>query len=101
RHTRVSRDWSSDVCSSDLGQTRLSWQPTSKLTLQGRMALPQRTTFEDMQSPKSYMNYGDSRNGDYKMWDKDQLNFDADVLATYTDRKSVVEGDDVDIERRT
>jgi TonB-linked SusC/RagA family outer membrane protein len=67
------------------GQTRLSWQPTSKLTLQGRMALRQRTTFEDMQSPKSYMNYGDSRNGDYKMWDKDQLNFDADVLATYTD----------------
>lgn len=29
------------------------------------------------------MNYGDSRNGDYKNWDSNQLNFDADVLATY------------------
>ncbi|WP_206367198.1 SusC/RagA family TonB-linked outer membrane protein [Sphingobacterium sp. SGR-19] len=67
------------------GHTRLNWQITPKLNVQGRMALRQRTKFEDMQSPKSYMNYGDSRNGDYKMWDKDQLNFDADVLATYTD----------------
>ena len=67
------------------GQTRLNWKVSSKLNLQGRMALRQRTGFEDMQSPKSYMNYGDSRNGDYKMWDKDQLNFDADFLATYTD----------------
>lgn len=67
------------------GHTRLNWQINTKFNVQGRLAMRQRTTFEDMQSPKSYMNYGDSRNGDYKMWNKDQLNFDADILATYTD----------------
>src|SRR5690606_40580306 len=36
-----------------------------------------------MQSPKSYMNYGDSRNGDYKVWNNKRVDFDADVLATY------------------
>lgn len=70
------------------GHTRLNWQATSKLNLQGRVAMRQRRTFEDMESPKSYMNYGDSRNGDYKMWNKDQLNFDADFLATYEDELS-------------
>lgn len=67
-------------------QSRLNWQVSSKFNLQGRIAARQRSIFEDMQSPKSYMNYGDSRNGDYKMWNKDQLNFDADLLATYTDQ---------------
>src|SRR5256884_10009914 len=27
RHTRCSRDWSSDVCSSDLGETRPAYRP--------------------------------------------------------------------------
>ena len=30
------------------------------------------------------MNYGDSRNGDYKTWNTDQLDINADFLATYT-----------------
>lgn len=30
------------------------------------------------------MNYGDSREGDYKVWNDHQTNVDADVLATYT-----------------
>ncbi|PVH25463.1 SusC/RagA family TonB-linked outer membrane protein [Sphingobacterium corticibacter] len=67
-------------------QSRLNWQVTPKFNVQGRIAARQKTTFEDMQSPKSYMNYGDSRNGDYKMWNNGQLNFDADVLATYSDQ---------------
>lgn len=29
------------------------------------------------------MNYGDSRNGDYKFWNDDQLNLDTDFLAAY------------------
>ena len=30
------------------------------------------------------MNYGDSREGDYKVWNDHQTNVDADILATYT-----------------
>ncbi len=65
------------------GQTQLNWKILPNLNLQGRASMRENKTFEDMQSPKSYMNYGDSRNGDYKLWNKAQLNVDADVLATY------------------
>ncbi len=65
------------------GLMRLSWQVSSDLTLQARANARQLSTFEDMKVPKSYMNYGDSRNGDYKNWNKSQLNVDADFLATY------------------
>lgn len=67
------------------GQTGLTWLINDKFVVKGRAAARQIATFEDMKSPKSYMNYGDSRNGDYKMWNRTQLNFDADVLATYTE----------------
>lgn len=67
------------------GQSTLNWQISPKFSLQGRASARQNMTFEDMQSPKSYMNYGDSRNGDYKVWNKKRLDFDADVLATYQD----------------
>lgn len=66
------------------GQLKLSWQVLPDLTIQGRANARDIKTFEDMQSPKSYMNYGDSRNGDYKNWNRSQLNFDADFLATYS-----------------
>ncbi|WKK58248.1 SusC/RagA family TonB-linked outer membrane protein [Sphingobacterium sp. BN32] len=65
------------------GQSTLNWQISPKFSLQGRASARQNMTFEDMQSPKSYMNYGDSRNGDYKVWNNKRLDFDADVLATY------------------
>lgn len=70
------------------GLMRLSWQVTPDLTLQARANGRQMTTFEDMKSPKSYMNYGDSRNGDYKTWNRSQVNVDADFLATYNKRLS-------------
>jgi TonB-linked SusC/RagA family outer membrane protein len=66
------------------GLMRLAWTVTPGLTLQARANLRNTNLFEDMQSPKSYMNYGDSRNGDYKNWNNHQSNFDADFLATYT-----------------
>lgn len=66
------------------GQTALTWKVSPEFMVKGRVAARQKGLFEDMQSPKSYMNYGDSRKGDYKMWNTKQLNFDADVLATYT-----------------
>lgn len=70
------------------GQSNLTWRITPKFTLSGRAAARQSMVFEDMKSPKSYMNYGDSRNGDYKMWTNNKLNFDADVLASYTEQFS-------------
>ena len=66
------------------GQVKLNWDVLPGLTLQGRAAGRLENTFEDMKSPKSYMNYGDSRNGDYKTWNTDQLDINADALATYT-----------------
>lgn len=66
------------------GLIKLNWQVLPNLNLQGRLSARESKINEDMQSPKSYMNYGDSRNGDYKIWNKSQLNVDADVLASYS-----------------
>ncbi|WP_241790241.1 SusC/RagA family TonB-linked outer membrane protein [Sphingobacterium rhinopitheci] len=66
------------------GQTALTWRITPDLTLKGRIAVRQKSLFEDIRIPKSYIDYEESRNGDYKMWNTKQLNFDADALATYT-----------------
>ena len=65
------------------GQAKLRWQLMPGLSLQARASGRERKSFENMQSPKSYMNYGDSRNGDYKMWNNKQLNVDLDFLASY------------------
>ncbi|MEG0462978.1 SusC/RagA family TonB-linked outer membrane protein [Bacteroides sp.] len=67
------------------GQLRLNYQLSPKLNLQGRASLRNRTTLQEMTVPKSYMNYGDSREGDYKVWNRHQNNVDADLLATYTE----------------
>jgi TonB-linked SusC/RagA family outer membrane protein len=66
------------------GKLKLKYQISPDLYIQGRFSARQKSLFEDMQSPKSYMNYGDSRNGDYKFWNEDQLNLDNDFLAVYT-----------------
>lgn len=65
------------------GQLKLNWQVLPNLNLQGRASARNNSAFEDMKTPKSYMNYGDSRSGDYKIWNKSKLNVDADFLATY------------------
>ncbi|RZM24319.1 MAG: SusC/RagA family TonB-linked outer membrane protein [Pedobacter sp.] len=65
------------------GQAKLRWQVAPGLSLQARASGRERKSFENIQSPKSYMNYGDSRNGDYKMWNNKQLNVDLDFLASY------------------
>ncbi|WP_448789048.1 SusC/RagA family TonB-linked outer membrane protein [Bacteroides graminisolvens] len=66
------------------GQAKVIWDVTPEFSVQGRTSARSQTLFEDMNVPKSYMNYGDSRNGDYKDWNTRQLNVDADVLATYS-----------------
>lgn len=65
-------------------QVKLRWDILPNLSIQGRGAVRIKDLFENMQSPKSYMNYGDSREGDYKTWNSEQTNFDTDVLLTYT-----------------
>lgn len=65
------------------GQLKLIWDITPNFSLQGRASSRMQTIFEDMSVPKSYMNYGDSRNGDYKNTNSRKLNVDADVLASY------------------
>jgi TonB-linked SusC/RagA family outer membrane protein len=64
-------------------QMKLAYKVSNDFNIQGRVSGRQISNFEYMQSPKSYMNYGDSRNGDFKNWNTSQLNFDADVLASY------------------
>jgi TonB-linked SusC/RagA family outer membrane protein len=66
------------------GQVKLNWQILPNLSVQGRVNSRNQRVFESMKSPKSYMNYGDSRNGDYKLWNSSQVNVDADVLVSYT-----------------
>ncbi|MFD2526882.1 SusC/RagA family TonB-linked outer membrane protein [Flavihumibacter stibioxidans] len=64
-------------------QLKLTYQLAPGLTLQGRLNARSSSLFENMESPKTYLNYGDSRNGDYKNWNTKQLNVDADFLASY------------------
>lgn len=64
-------------------QAKLRWQVAPGLSLQARASGRENKSFDNMKSPKSYMNYGDSRNGDYKMWNRSQMNVDLDFLASY------------------
>lgn len=66
------------------GQVKLNWDVMPGLSFQGRASGRLEELFEDMEVPKSYMNYGDSRNGDYKTWNTSQLDVNTDFLATYT-----------------
>jgi len=66
------------------GQLRLNYQLMPNFNIQGRAAMRQQTALQEMKVPKTYMNYGDSRAGDYKVWNNRQTNVDADLLATYT-----------------
>lgn len=65
------------------GQVRLQWDVTDNLSLQGRTHTSQQQLFEDQQRPKSYLRYGDPRDGFYKTWNKGDLLIDNDLRATY------------------
>lgn len=65
------------------GKLRLNWQILPNLSVQGRLAMHQIGSYEDLQTPKSYMNYGDSRAGDFKTLNSTKQNIDADVLVSY------------------
>ncbi|MDD3739417.1 MAG: SusC/RagA family TonB-linked outer membrane protein [Lentimicrobiaceae bacterium] len=65
------------------GQLRLSYEINRNLILQAKTSLITKHLFEDRKSPKSYLNYGDPRDGDYKIWNTDWLTADNDILLTY------------------
>jgi len=65
------------------GQVKLKWDITENLSLQGRSSAVLKNVFEDRESPKSYLNYGDPREGDYKTWNTSQVNVDNDVLLSF------------------
>lgn len=64
-------------------QVKANWQIMENLSFQIRGNGRNNSRFETLQTPKSYKNYGDSRNGDYKNWNTSKLNIDADALLTY------------------
>ncbi len=64
-------------------QMKLTWKISDDLTLLGRAAPVIKDIFENRESPKSYLNYGDPRDGDYKTWNTRTMTFDYDALASY------------------
>lgn len=66
------------------GQVGLSYDISKELNVKAKVSLVNKHTFEDRKSPKSYLNYGDPRDGDYKTWNKSNLALDYDILATYS-----------------
>ncbi len=66
------------------GKLRLNYQLLPNLNIQGRAAINQKSILQEMKVPKTYMNYGDSRLGDYKVSNEHISNVDADVLVAYT-----------------
>jgi len=65
------------------GQIKLKYDITKNLSLQARSSAVVTGLFEDRASPKSYLNYGDPRDGDYKTWNSHWLTTDNDILLTY------------------
>lgn len=65
------------------GQVRLKWDLANNLSVQGRSSAVINKLFEDRKSPKSYLNYGDPREGDFKTWNTSQVNLDNDLLVTW------------------
>jgi TonB-linked SusC/RagA family outer membrane protein len=61
----------------------LNYEISPGLNVMGRASLRENDNLRQNMIPKSYMNYGDSREGDYKVWNTRQMNVDADVLVTY------------------
>ncbi len=64
-------------------QLKLNYKITEDFNLQARGSAVLKDIFEDRESPKTYLNYGDAREGDYKTWNKERLTIDYDVLASY------------------
>jgi len=85
----ASQNHNRDVLS---GQVKLVYSILPHLKIQGRTSARVDTRFEDMKVPKTYMNYGDSRVGDYKNWNTRNTDFNSDLLISYEKKFSDVIG---------
>jgi TonB-linked SusC/RagA family outer membrane protein len=76
----LNQKYDSDVLN---GQLKLTWDVSKDLSVHVRTSAVRKDLFEDRASPKTYLNYGDPRDGDYKTWNSDWMTINNDVLATY------------------
>lgn len=74
------QEYNSDVYR---GQVRLKWDLSDNLFVQARTSLNKNTLFEDQERPKSYLRYGDPRDGFYKTWNSAGLSLDNDLRVGY------------------
>ncbi|MGY0407681.1 MAG: carboxypeptidase-like regulatory domain-containing protein, partial [Polaribacter sp.] len=65
------------------GQLKLHYQITDDFSVQAIGSGVMKNRFEDRESPKSYLNYGDPRDGDYKTWNTNSVDIDYNILMTY------------------
>lgn len=65
------------------GQVKLEWDIAENLRIQGRTSVNKKDRFEDQERPKSYLRYGDPRDGFYKTWNKAGLTLDNDIRIRY------------------
>ena len=64
-------------------QMRLNYALTDNFNIQFRGSGVIKDIFENRKSPKSYLNYGDPRAGDYKTWNSKKQSLNYDILAHY------------------
>lgn len=74
------QEYNSDVYR---GQVSLKMDLSDHLYIQGRTSINKRDRFEDQERPKSYLRYGDPRDGFYKTWNAAGLLVDNDVRINY------------------
>jgi TonB-dependent SusC/RagA subfamily outer membrane receptor len=66
------------------GKVSFRWQMLPALSLQGRAGLRETRLFEEIKSPKSYLNFDDPRNGNYSTRNALTQSLDADLLLSYS-----------------
>lgn len=76
----LNQEYDEDIINSQL---KLGYKFTDNLNLQLRGNAVIKDKFEDRESPKTYLNYGDPREGDYKTWNTSFLSVDYDVLLNF------------------
>ncbi|MDR8391978.1 SusC/RagA family TonB-linked outer membrane protein [Aliifodinibius sp. S!AR15-10] len=74
------QEYNSDVYR---GQFSLKWDLMENLYLQARTSLNKNDKFEDQERPKSYLRYGDPRDGFYKTWNTAGLSLDNDLRVNF------------------
>ncbi len=76
---KLNQEYDEDILK---GNLRLSYDITKDLSVTASTSAIRKNRFEDRESPKSYLNYGDPREGDYKTWNRAWLTLDNDIHAT-------------------